>query len=196
MGKHETSYPRVNRDHYPTPAWCVDALAEHVDLAGLTIWESAADDGRLAEALRAAGAAHVHCTDIATGTDFLVAHGPPHFDMIATNPPYGERGALAEAFIETGLSHLVSGGRTLALLLPVDFDSAKRRARFFRDCPYFTAKIILTRRIVWFARTDGKREAPKENHGWFLWSRSLLRCLPATLYAPKRALEEFRHEPE
>jgi hypothetical protein len=30
MGKHENGYARVERDNYPTPAWCVRALAEHV----------------------------------------------------------------------------------------------------------------------------------------------------------------------
>jgi hypothetical protein len=36
MGKHETGYARVERDLYPTPHRVVSALAEHVDLRGLT----------------------------------------------------------------------------------------------------------------------------------------------------------------
>jgi hypothetical protein len=44
----------------------------------------------------------------------------------------------------------------------------------------------MTRRIVWFERTDGEREAPKENHGWFIWQRTALqvRAAPVTLYGP------------
>jgi hypothetical protein len=74
----------------------------------------------------------------------------------------------------------------LALLLPCDFDSAKTRARYFRDCPHFIGKIILTKRVVWFQRSDGIREAPKENSAWFLWRRCVLRVRrsPVILYAP------------
>jgi hypothetical protein len=64
MGKHETSYPRVERDHYPTPSWVVDALAEHVELVGKVVWECATGAGQMAEALKAAGAT-VYATDIA-----------------------------------------------------------------------------------------------------------------------------------
>ena len=47
MGKHENGYVRVDKDFYPTPAWVVEALAEHVDLRGRTVWEPACGDGRL-----------------------------------------------------------------------------------------------------------------------------------------------------
>jgi hypothetical protein len=56
VGKHETGFARIERDFYPTPSWVVEALVEHIDLAGLRIWECAAGDGRMAEALKAAGA--------------------------------------------------------------------------------------------------------------------------------------------
>jgi hypothetical protein len=65
MGKHETGYARIERDFYPTPAWVVEALAEHVEIAGKAIWEPAAGDGRMVEALRALGAAKVYASDIA-----------------------------------------------------------------------------------------------------------------------------------
>jgi len=71
-------------------------------------------------------------------------------------------------------------------LLPCDFDSAKTRVRYFGDCPEFVGKIVLRERIVWFQRSDGVREAPKENSAWFLWERSPLRIRrqPVILYAP------------
>ena len=55
-----------------------------------------------------------------------------------------------------------------------------------RDCPEFVGKIVLRERIVWFQRSDGIREAPKENSAWFLWERSPLRVRrqPVILYAP------------
>jgi hypothetical protein len=56
----------------------------------------------------------------------------------------------------------------------------------FRHCNYFVGKVVLTKRIVWFKRPDGKREQPKENAAWFLWARPVLRTRqpPVILYAP------------
>jgi hypothetical protein len=148
----------------------------------------------MAEALRLAGCASVYTSDIVDRgngqdevLDFLSAQIPKlaHFDLFATNPPFGQGGRLATAFIEAGLRRLPIGG-TLALLLPCDFDSAKTRAHYFRDCPHFIGKIVLTQRVVWFERNDGVREAPKENSAWFLWVHSPLRVRrpPVILYAP------------
>ena len=110
--------------------------------------------------------------------DFTSAHDPVsvgRYDLTVTNPPFGERGKLAEAFIAAGLRRIYSGG-SLCLLLPVDFDSAVTRRRFFCNCPLFVAKIVLVRRIVWFERCDGIRAAPKENSAWFVWERRALRA--------------------
>jgi hypothetical protein len=165
----------------------------------------------MAEALRLAGCARVYASDIIgrgagqdETLDFLSGREPkvPHYDGMITNPPFGPRGTLAVAFIEAGLRRIRHGGGLLALVLPVDFDSAKSRAPLFGDCPEFAAKIILRRRIIWFERNDGVVEAPKENHAWYIWEpRSLLRVRrpPVTLYAPEVAapafrLAELRHE--
>ena len=202
MGKHETGYARIERDLYPTPPWVVSALAEHVDLRGLTVHEPACGDRRMAKALLLAGCARVYTSDsfdYGAGQDgagqdeildFLSAQMPNSErlpDAIITNPPFGQGGRLATAFIEVGLTRIRRRGELLALLLPCDFDCAKTRARHFGDCPHFVGKIVLRRRVVWFERNDGKREAPKENHAWFLWQRSLLRVRrpPVILYAPE-----------
>jgi hypothetical protein len=193
VGKHETSFARVERDLYPTPAWVIEALAEHVDLAGMRIWESACGTGQMSEALKAVGAS-VYSSDIKdygyvgldAVLDFAAGQHPntAHFSAIVTNPPFGNRGKLAERFIAVGLQQITEYG-FMALLLPTDFDSAKTRTRFFADCPHFAGKIILTRRIVWFENPN-KRESPKENTAWFLWSRNVIRGRPPiVLYAPK-----------
>jgi hypothetical protein len=195
MGKHETSYPRIDRDHYPTPAWVTSALAEHIDLRRRVIWECAAGNGQMAEALAAAGAAEVYCTDIARygypldeTFDFLSAQNPklPRFDGIVTNPAYGNKNALSVAFTKLGLERIRPGG-FLALLLMNDIDSGVTRTALFRDHPHFVAKIVLTKRVIWFKRSDGEREGPKENHAWFIWQRPLLhvRRPPLILYAPE-----------
>ena len=198
MGKHETGYARIPRDLYPTPAWVIDAPAEHVDLRNLTVWECACGDGRMSEALKLAGCARVYSTDIADGyagqdemLDFLSGREPkllPRFpDGIITNPPFGERGKLAERFIEAGLARIRQHGGILALLLPCDFDSAITRPRYFGDCLEFVGKIVLRGRVVWFKNPDPKKENPKENTAWFLWVRSPLRVRhrPIILYSAR-----------
>jgi hypothetical protein len=62
MGKHETRYARIERDLYPTPAWLIAALAEHVDFRNLFVWQCACGDGRMSEALKLAGCARVYST--------------------------------------------------------------------------------------------------------------------------------------
>jgi len=136
MGKHGSQYARIERDHYPTPNWVIAALAEHIDLNGLLVWEPAAGNGGMVEALRCAGCARVYASDIVDYgngqdkvLDFLsvpmpkLARAP---DLICTNPPI-DRGKLATAFVEVGLRRLGKHG-LLPLLLPCDFDSAKSRA--------------------------------------------------------------------
>jgi len=104
------------------------------------------------------------------------------------------RNRLAEEFIEVGLRRLPPGG-FLALLLPVDFDAAKSRRHLFADNPQFLAKIILTRRIVWFERSDGTREAPKENHAWFLFQRPGLNGHAPTILRPATLNPIIRYAP-
>jgi hypothetical protein len=180
MGKHEIGYARVEADLYPTrEPWVTQALLQYFPIRGLNVWEPAAGEGDMAEVLRSAGPAHLHCSDITERSypldqtvDFTSAILlNTAFDAVITNPPFGLRAKLAEQFITTGLKHIQFGG-FLALLLPADFDSAARRRQYFAQCPLFTAKIVLTTRIVWFERHEGKREAPKENHAWYVWNRN------------------------
>jgi hypothetical protein len=95
-------------------------------------------------------------------------------DGTVTNPPWGVRNRTAVAFIKAGLHRMAAAGGFLALLLPIDFDSAVTRLPLFRH-PFFVGRVILTDRPVWFGRTDGVREAPKENCCWALWARPVLR---------------------
>jgi hypothetical protein len=194
MGKHETGYVRVERDFYPTPSWVVDALGEHVTFTGKHVWECACGAGDMSEALKAAGAS-VYSTDIEDRgyakldavLDFIIDQPPERrFDALITNPPYGLRNKLAVKFIERGLQHIKDEG-FLALLLPIDFDSAITRHRFFAGCPAFARKIVLLGRIVWFPCLDpetGRQKAPKENFAWYLWHYQPPRSRPpALLYA-------------
>jgi hypothetical protein len=96
------------------------------------------------------------------------------FDGIVTNSPWGKRNKLAEQLIEAGLARISEHGGFLALLLSADFDHACTRLRLFTDARYL-CRISLTSRPVWFLRSYGEREAPKENVVWHVWSRPVLR---------------------
>jgi hypothetical protein len=183
----------VERDFYPTPAWVTEALAEHVDLAGMHVWECACGTGKMSEALKATGAS-VYSSDIEdrgySGLDAVLdfidgPHPDIRFNAVITNPPFGKpHSILAERFIETGLRRISDFG-FMALLLPKDFDAGKTRPRFFADCAHYAGQIILTRRILWYENPDPKRENPKENSVWHLWSRNAIRGRsPVVLYAP------------
>lgn len=192
MSQRNSEYSRAPLDLYATPAWVVDALAEHVILEQRVVWEPACGTGKMVVALERHGAC-VRPSDIERRgfdcgqCDFLDPNegGKRSFDWIITNPPYGERGHMALQFIVRGLS-LIRGRGALALLFPVDFDSAKTRRHVFGDCPEYAAKIVLTRRIVWFDMAD-KRAAPSVNHAWFIWRAKTIRRHepPITLYAPR-----------
>ena len=194
MGKHEIGYARVERDFYPTPSWVTAELAGITHIRNKSIWEMACGDGRMSEALKTAGA-DVFSSDVLdrgyTSLDALidfVADPPPNlqFDGLITNPPYGLRNKLAEAFIRTGLDHVREGrARFLALLLLADFDSAKTRAPLFDD-PLFSGKIVLRRRIMWFANPTNPNMTPKENSAWLVWGDAGIATprAPVLLYAP------------
>lgn len=198
MATRVSGFSRVPMDLYQTPAWVLDALVEHVKVTGLRVWEPAAGEGKLVAALASHGA-QVFATDAKDyGVsrmdfrglfDFTVAGPCPWisaFDFLITNPPYGARGDMATRFIELGLDRIGTRA-SMALLLPVDFDSAKTRRKFFGDCPLFSGKITLTKRINWFPPEAGKKAgAPSANHAWFIWGQPPLGIAqaPRLFYAP------------
>jgi hypothetical protein len=189
MGKHETGYARQDRDFPPTRHLAIEALAEQVELRGKRILDHACGDGSMARAIDAAGA-YVTAFNIeiygnGRVRDFSWNIFPVEFDGTITNPPYGPRGKTAESFIETGIRRLGNG--FLALLLPADFDSVVTRRRFFDECPAFTAKIVLTRRVKWFQNPANPKVTLKENSAWFLWVGAVLRVRrpPIVLYGSR-----------
>jgi hypothetical protein len=155
-------YPRQADEDYATPDWVGGVIALWLKDQGVrSILEPAPGNGQLAASLRSRGF-EVH----APRYDFLASTPPLRgVDALVTNPPYGERGELAEAFIR----HAIELDPPIAaFLLRVDFDSAKTRVDMFRDCPTFAGKIALLDRIVWF---ENKGAKPSENHAWFIWHR-------------------------
>jgi hypothetical protein len=105
----------------------------------------------------------VVASDLAEGIDFLGECDPRGADAIVTNPPY----ALAQEFIEHGLVLMQPIGGVVAMLLRTDYDHAKTRMHLFHGSPAFAKKLVLTKRVVWFA---GPNAAPSFNHAWYIWN--------------------------
>src|SRR6516162_1069916 len=163
MSQRVSGYERVINEVYETPDWCTRIVAPylHKHLC-LTVWDPANGPGsKIATTLRLEG-----FSVYATNDDFLARKAAPERVLgIVTNPPYGTGGRLACKFIE----HALELVPVVAMLLRVDFDSAKTRVHLFRDNPHFVHKIVLLGRITWFLRPGAA--GPSDNHAWFLWNR-------------------------
>ena len=160
MAQRVSGYARVADDRYETPDSITATIVLYLKGRALHVWEPAvAPADRMGKALRRAG-----FRVTSTAGDFLQCGGLPdeRIDALVTNPPYGQAGKTAEAFIRHALA---LGVAHVALLLPVDFDSALTRTPLFEGCRQFAGKIVLRRRIKWFPGDSG----PSTNHAWFLW---------------------------
>lgn len=174
MARRVSGYERKAFNVYPTPSWVTEAVCAHLP-SGLYIWEPACGDGDMVEALRP-HAAYVYGSDLRWGIDFLLQERQPvlprgyesvRLNAIITNPPFGAK--LGPQFVVQALALMAPVQGTVAMLLPVDFDSAKTRRHLFADCPAWDKKLVLTRRIKWF-ETPGVKAGPSENHAWYIWS--------------------------
>jgi methylase of polypeptide subunit release factors len=161
VSQRGSGYQRKERDAYETPEWVTRALLTHLP-AVKKVWEPAAGSGQMVAVLRKR-AIEVVASDLADGIDFLGECDPRGADAIVTNPPY----ALAQEFIEHGLVLMQPVGGVVAMLLRTDYDHAKTRMHLFHGSPAFAKKLVLTKRVVWFA---GPNAAPSFNHAWYIWN--------------------------
>lgn len=165
MSQRNSGYERKERDLYETPEWVTHVIMPHLP-ADAVIWEPACASGQMAFPLKAKYASDIVTMYGETGLDFLTAPMPDDCTAIVSNPPFNK---MAEAFIRRALELTKDVKGVVAMLLPVDFDSAKTRRDIFSDCAAFSKKIVLTKRIMWFA---GGTSSPSANHAWFLWDWS------------------------
>jgi hypothetical protein len=183
MNVHRVSgFKRVERDAYQTiDPWVTDALLSRFPLPR-KIWEPAAGDGHMVRVLEARGH-FVSSADIVSGFDFLQAEEAPWFERFAivTNPPFGSRGRLAEAFIWKALELTAPRNGSVAMLLPADFDHAVTRGGLFGHRAY-CMRIVLTARPKWF---DGGA-TPKTNFVWHCWDHLNIHA-PTVAYAGREA---------
>lgn len=188
-----SNYARQDLERYYTPAWVVDALLGVEAFDGLTV-DPAAGGWHLVEAMRAHGCL-CEGFDIAPDPDLVgiwrtenflswtIAHSPTDCRNIVTNPPYGKSGRLAVDFIQHALNLTSPIKGKVAMLLRVDFDSAKGRRFIFNDHPAFEAKYVLTKRIRW-VNLPQSAAGPTENHAWFVWNWSRPTGWPRLGYLP------------
>jgi len=172
-----SAYASVANDLYETPAWVTRALLRSLPiiLPGVSVWEPAAGNHKIADVLAAAGAL-VITSDIATYSrphafqmDFLrdKPAWPVLTDALITNPPYGPRNRDAVRFARLALERCPGW---VALLLTAKFDFGNTRADLFADNPRFAFKVALVDRIQWFA---GPNEGT-EDHAWYVWEPAAL----------------------
>jgi hypothetical protein len=171
MAERNSEYERLARDDYETPDWVVKALLS-VELLPEPVWECAPGRGLMVNALNDAGLFTVARPD----EDFLQRKTMYSVGSIVTNPPY----KLADEFIE----HALSFNALVAMLLPVAWDTAKGRVRFFRDNMRFKAKYVLMQRIRW-ANLEQKTAGPSMNHAWYVWSDRDCGLCPKIAWLPK-----------
>ena len=185
MAQRASGYERKERDLYETPEWVTGALCGELLGRMQIVWEPAAGTGKMQRALEAAGfrvlASDIEPREHIEPADFLSANAAPEdVTAIITNPPY----ALAENFVRHALDLMRPRHGIVAMLLRVDWDSAKTRRDLFADHPAFAMKLTLLDRIQWF---EGGGSSPSENHAWFAWNWRALGRMPALRWADNPA---------
>lgn len=161
MSQRVSGYARQERDLYETPEWATHALIPHLPRPPQYVWEPAAGNGKMVDALGILDA-QIVATDIDIGEDFLTYFKAINeVDAIITNPPY----ILAKEFIEHALKLMEPDGM-VAMLLRTDFDHARTRKHLFAEHAAFAKKIVLRKRIKWFEDSKG---SPSFNHAWYVW---------------------------
>jgi hypothetical protein len=158
---------RDGADSWATPTCLTEALLTHVlpTTPDGIIWEPAAGNDHLANAMRSAGRI-VLSTDIddVFGTDFLTHPMPlDHVAAIITNSPYGRR---LTPFIQRGLQHLDAGkAEQLTLLLRFDHLSSKRRVPLLNRAALF---VYCCWRPHWLPLSEDSK-APRFSFVWVTW---------------------------
>jgi hypothetical protein len=158
---------RDGHDFWPTPPCLTRALTHNVlpCLQPTLVWECAAGDGRLAQAMRAAGYT-VIASDIAPrgegieGRDFLRDQPPQAAPVAVTNPPFNR----LNQFITRGLQ-LLDHGQITGLVLLVRWDALTAGGR--ADALNRAAGVLTCCwRPVWVVPSSG---GGRWSNAWVWW---------------------------
>lgn len=114
-------YTPLGMDACQTPAYAIDPLLPYIP-RNWTIWEPAAGEGNLVDALFDSGFNSVVASDILTNQNFFDFE-PDNWDCIVTNPPYSIHFQWLERCYELG--------QPFALLLKVEILGTKTAQELF-----------------------------------------------------------------
>lgn len=159
MGKRST-FDRIPRDFYPTPAEAVAPLLRHLEY-GAMFAEPCAGDGALIRALEAGGASCIEALDIEPRTpiayqaDALDWSPDPSADWIITNPPWDRK------VLHPMIQHFAAM-RPTWLLFDADWMHTKQAAPML---PLLRC-IVSVGRVKWIP--DSKMTG-KDNCAWHLF---------------------------
>jgi hypothetical protein len=117
-----------------TPPYALDPLLPYVR-PSWRVWEPAAGDGLMADALAAHGC-EVARSDVQSGGDFFTSPAPA-YDVLITNPPYSLKYAWLERCYDLG--------RPFALLVPLEMLGAAKCQKLTRR--HGVEVMLLSRRV-------------------------------------------------
>jgi hypothetical protein len=158
VSQRDSGYKRKRNDNYATPDWVTKAICPYISIRALHVWEVAPGAGHMVKSLKDFGL-RVWSSPVDFLTSDLISD---RVGAIVTNPPFGK----SQEFIEHALELMKPQRGVVAMLLRIDYDSAKTRQRLFKEHPAWHKKLVLTRRIIWFKK---KGAAPSYNHAWYIW---------------------------
>lgn len=150
-------YVPQGQDACQTPAYAIDPLLPYLPTDWM-IWEPAAGEGLLAEALFDSGFGSVETSDILTGQNFF-EYAPPEFDAIVTNPPFTLKFKWLERCYELG--------RPFALLVPVEALGAKKAQDLMQK--YGFEIMLLNRRVHFKMPNKGWEGSAQFPVCWLCW---------------------------
>lgn len=147
------------RDQCQTPPYAVDPLLPYLPDTDCVIWEPAAGEGLLAEALFDCGYRKVTVSDAITGQNFFESE-PDAWDILITNPPF----SLKYKWLE----RCYALGKPFALLLPVETLGAASAQVLFRE--YGIDVIFMSPRIDFKMPNEGWNGSGAQfPSAWFCW---------------------------
>jgi hypothetical protein len=156
MGKRST-FPRIERDHYPTPYKAVTYLAPHLGDVRFFA-EPCAGKGDLVRHLESFGKICQYASDIEYGQNAFDRDEYGSIDAIITNPPFTRK------LLHGLIWHFVRIAPTW-LLIEWDWAATKQARPFLPMC----STIAVIGRLKWFPDTP---HVGKDNYAWYRFDES------------------------
>lgn len=151
------------RDQCQTPDYAIDPLLPFLR-PEWTLWEPAAGEGLLVEALHDGGIRNVISSDVITGQNFFTFEPEQSWDVLVTNPPF----SLKYRFLE----RCYALGKPFALLMPVETIGAQTAQNYFRE--HGVEVIFMDRRVNYKMPNLGwDGTGAQFPSAWFTWGLNI-----------------------